>query len=261
MKIYYRISNKSYPKIKLPGATKEFCLINFLEVFPKDSITVICDNCSKETIKMVSDKKVDHVITELSNAGALNWALNQALSLEDETIVYFVEDDYIHDVNSKIILQEGMPLADYLTLYDHPDKYQSEYNSGEVSVVKRTNNSHWRETISTCMTFATLAKNIKRDIDVWRKYTQSTHPHDHQIFSELKAQGRNLILSIPGRAFHCDLTYYMQKNITNLIDQWVIDVLATQLTQNMSWDIFNQTESFKGLNKLFMLDCLQKNPD
>ena len=42
-----------------------------------------------------------------------------------DTILYFVEDDYLHLPGWLDVLLEGfsIPEADYVTLYDHKDKY------------------------------------------------------------------------------------------------------------------------------------------
>ena len=53
-----------------------------------------------------------------------NMALDLALKQTECEGVYFVEDDYLHHPRSYEILIEGLELgADYITLYDHPDKY------------------------------------------------------------------------------------------------------------------------------------------
>ena len=45
--------------------------------------------------------------------------------MHDQTIVYFLEDDYLHRAGWADILLEAFTLdqADYVTLFDHQDKY------------------------------------------------------------------------------------------------------------------------------------------
>lgn len=51
----------------------------------------------------------------------------EKLDLAPQTILYFVEDDYLHREGWIDVLLEGfqVPGADYVTLYDHRDKYLS----------------------------------------------------------------------------------------------------------------------------------------
>jgi hypothetical protein len=49
LKIYYRISEAGYNKIKPPYINNENCLRNFVKHFDPSSITVIADNIGEET--------------------------------------------------------------------------------------------------------------------------------------------------------------------------------------------------------------------
>lgn len=200
MKLYYRISDSSYNKPKLIGATKKACLINFVKCFHKVifngptyhsnklPLTIIADNCNEETLDFLNQLDMPVIRTNYGNAGSLIHSLKIAISesLVDEEIVYFCEDDYLHLPKSPLLLEEGIKRSDYITLYDHPDKYRFEYSGGEFSKVIKTNSSHWRYTVSTCMTFGTTIGKLKEDISIWEKHTEGSHPHDHHIFSELK---------------------------------------------------------------------------
>lgn len=246
MKLYYRISDNSYKKQKLIGATKEACFQNFIKAFcgiiysnfskfphyvPKSEIPikVILDNCVSETEDMVHVSGMPCEKTQLGNAGSLRYALEQAMEGDDNDIIYFCEDDYLHLDTAPKLIVEGMDRSDYVTLYDHPDKYTAQYNGGEFSKVIKTESSHWRYTISTCMTFATTVKTLKEDIDVWRKYTDGSHPHDHKIFTELsKEKRRRLAVCIPGAACHTDLEY--SGRISRMtIEPWAIDMMIQRL--------------------------------
>ena len=124
MKIIYRISDSGYNKVKPEYINNELCLKNFCNVFFKHiyDILVIADNCSDDTITMIK-KYIDPVnIIKVSvghGAGTFNLALDKALEYDDETIVYFVENDYLHKQNSPRIIIEGLQLGySYVSLYE-----------------------------------------------------------------------------------------------------------------------------------------------
>ena len=95
------------------------------------------------------------IITKKCGSGAASFtsALDFASTLDCESF-YFVEDDYIHKKNWVNVLKEGLSLgADYVTLYDHPDKYDvSMYNQSSMLLLSPS--SHWKITPSTTDTFA-----------------------------------------------------------------------------------------------------------
>lgn len=127
-----------------------------------------------------------------------------ALDLHPDTIIYFLEDDYLHKNGWVDVLFEGFSLdADYVTLYDHRDKYL--HYPKLFSKIFITPTCHWRTTPSTtntyAMRFATLLKDLKahQRFSMARKVTA-----DHNKFLFLGKKGRVLISSVPGWATHCD---------------------------------------------------------
>lgn len=252
---YYRISSSSYKKNKLPGTSKEVCLRNFLEIFPpkQHPFTILADNCDESTLSMVES----HVPiflgneihkTSLGNSGAFRHAVDLALERPDNEIVYFVEDDYLHLSSSDPYfpsipardLEEGLLRADYVTLFDHPDKYLSEYDNGEITKVYRTLHSHWKHSISTTMTFATRVRTIREDYEIWMRYTEDTHPKDHLIFLELREKERMLGVRIPGSACHVDLTYPdtrhsmdAGKNRNAFMEPWIFPLIEEMMAEKM----------------------------
>jgi hypothetical protein len=276
MHIFYRISDKSYDKPKLIGANKEVCFLNFCNVFaevifgstevPPDSgwacpMRIIADRCERKTNKMLAETGIPVTFTDKGNAGSLRFALEAAIEeCPEQELIYFVEDDYLHLSKAPGLLEEGIRRGDYVTLYDHPDKYTRHYNMGEYSKVIKTASSHWRYTASTCMTFATTVGTLKDDLDVWKKYTDESHPHDHHIFTELGKKGRKLAVSIPGAACHTDLWYSGQMKQV-LIDQWAIEMMIEQLEGGLSPDGLSMLKEKKGWERLVMLDALRQNQD
>ena len=101
MKIIYRISDTGYKKEKPDYINNESCLRNFCNIFYEyiNDIHVIADNCSDDTINMITNYINPDNIETVSighGAGTFNLALDKALHWNDDEIVYFVENDYLH---------------------------------------------------------------------------------------------------------------------------------------------------------------------
>ncbi|MDE3055224.1 MAG: hypothetical protein KGI80_00790 [Verrucomicrobiota bacterium] len=125
------------------------------------------------------------------------------LSLDPETILYFVEDDYFHRPGWLDLLLEGfsLPKADYITLYDHPDKYLLP----QQSEVFTTDSCHWRTTPSTTNTFAVRLQTLLADLPIHRKFSLNCDiSQDHKKFLALGKKGRTLLSSIPGGSTHAE---------------------------------------------------------
>ena len=221
VKVYYRLSDHGYQKVKPDYIDNEKCLNNFLRNFMEfkntdlvfsDDITIIADNVGDETFDWLSSKKINVERTQLgSGAQSFNYVLDKAVKLDDDTIVYFIEDDYLHLPNSRKILIEGISLgADYVSLYDHPDKYINGNqggnpfveDGGEVTKVFRSESCHWKLTNSTTMTFASRVKTLKEDLGIMKTWTIGTYPDDFKMFLELRDNGRTLITPLPGYSTH-----------------------------------------------------------
>lgn len=220
----YRISDGGYKKDKLPFADKFYCLENYLRVFGTDGLIIFADNCRPETMEKLYAYNVD---VRSSNIGssAQSWKMVAQYALNhfsDSDYLYFLEDDYLHKPGAKQILLEGLQIGDYVTLYDHPDKYIDKAkggnplvsNGGEATRVMLTNSCHWKQTNSTTMTFATQLATLRADWDIWDKYTRGTHPHDNMIFYHLQGlkklkfklfgKRRILINPLPGYSTHVE---------------------------------------------------------
>jgi hypothetical protein len=216
MKIIYRISDAGYNKIKPAYIDNESCLKNFCNVFFDHihDILIIADNCSDATIDMINRYIDPSSIIKVSvghGAGTFNLALDKALMYNDDEIVYFVENDYLHKQGSLEILKQGFELgASFVALYDHPDKYLDPSLGGnpyceggaEDTRVYLTDSCHWKITNSTTMTFASKVSTLKRTESTLRKHTIGSHPNDFNMFLDLRKQGELLISSIPGYATH-----------------------------------------------------------
>jgi hypothetical protein len=236
MKIIYRISDIGYNKIKPDYINNENCLKNFVSVFSNKDLHIITDNCSESTLKMIMKYVHPNAITTVSighGAGTFNLALDMALKWDDDEIVYFVENDYIHLLGSPQILEEGFKLgAPYMTLYLHPDKFIPPFQGGNPEVsqdggyptkIFRGETQLFGMFNSTTMTFAAKVKTLKEDENILREYTSGTHPNDFHMFLELRDKGNALLCPLNTFSTHGETAWlaplYKVKQ-ENLVDEW-----------------------------------------
>ena len=258
LRLIYRISDASYAKPKLPGTDKATCFLNFCRVFCDRDVTILADRCSAETLAWLRGFGHDLRETNSGNAGSFATAMMVAADFAEDDIVYFVEDDYLHRDGAEPLLADGLRMAEYVTLYDHPDKYTKHYGNGEVSQVRRTRLSHWRYTQSTCMTFATRVGTLLADWEVWAGHLAGVdHPPDHTIFTALRDKGRKLIQPVPGYACHTDLTFSGHMREV-LIDPWALELSCANLEHGMSGEKLQLCSGLTGWERLKMLEAISK---
>ena len=151
-------------------------------------------------------------VREGSEAGAFLRLIDHiaSLNLDPETIVYIVEDDYMHREGWVDILVEGftVPEVSYVTLYDHNDKYFYSMYDTLQSKLFHTKSCHWRVTPSTTNTYAMKYKTLMRDLDLHRQFSlNTTVTADHWKFCALGEAGKFLISPIPGWSTHLEPEY------------------------------------------------------
>jgi len=176
------------------------------------SLTVIFDG--DPGTHFVSKRGVPIINAHLgSDSKSFSFMLDhvKSLDLSPEEIVYFVEDDYLHKPGFSKILEQGFQTgADYVTLYDHGDKYQPGYFQmhapGFPLQMVTTESTHWRTTPSTTNTYAMKFKTLLTDFDIHKKSCSGPGitTDDHNKFLELWKRGRSLISCVPGYSTHCD---------------------------------------------------------
>jgi hypothetical protein len=234
MQVYYRISDTPAYRVKekARGVNNENCLNNFIRNFRPDRMHIVADAVNADTQAMLSKKALRHNFetTFLQNrSGSLTfgYVLDLAIRHNEDDILYFVEDDFLHLPGSKELLIEAFREtgADYVTLYDHPDKYINRKEGGPNPFVKHggektrvivTSSAHWKETNSTVFTFAVRVSTLREDEKQWRRCIRRKVPDDFLVFSRLgKARffyrpfgkKRTLIHPIPARATHGELEF------------------------------------------------------
>lgn len=214
--VYYRICDHGYAKNKPYYITKENCLANAVSQFPISEVEwhVLADNVSDETYTMILKYLPAECVKRVcvgSGAGTFRMVYDEALAQEDNALIYFLEDDYLHLNGSLKLLKTvaASGCSDYITLYDHPDKYSDKsqnpfvYGGGEKSKVLYIGNHHWKETNSTTMTFAAFVSTLKKDKNFFGRWTSTKHPFDFYIFTELlRCANRVLLSPIPSMSTH-----------------------------------------------------------
>jgi hypothetical protein len=140
----------------------------------------------------------------------VNYICAQELTGGD-SIVYMLEDDYIHKAGWPTILREAFAagLADYVTMYDHPDKYDSRVYPSLDSKVFCTPSVHWRSTPSTTNTYAVKLGFLKKNKDTHLRFSEGVEvTRDHAKFLHLQGElGQRLMSSIPAYSTHVETAY------------------------------------------------------
>lgn len=205
-------SSISQHKERFEGFSRQACHRNFLDTMneAKAHVTYFLDTAhgSVENHFLAGSEGVVETRAG-SEAQAFLDLLDyvEKLDLHPGTILYFVEDDYLHKGGWLDVLREGfeIPGVDYVTLYDHKDKYFFPSYKKLTSKIFATASCHWRQTPSTTNTFAVLYKTLMRDLAVHRKFSKGRKiSADHDKFCCLQRKGALLVSALPGWSTHCE---------------------------------------------------------
>jgi hypothetical protein len=231
--VFYRISDltqktasgEAFDKKRPSWWSKEKSFLNFVNVYGTEHLFVIADAVGDSTKKWLRSKvPVSQIIHTDYKSGAFSFlfAARLASKLPGNSKILFAEDDYVWCSDSKQCLLEALDIADYATPYDHLDKYQNAgtvhdngcvgnpliSDNSEVTRLYVTESCHLKVTNSTTVTFATKAKTVKADLDLFEKYCSSGFPRDFELFRELITErSRKLVSTVPARATHCESAY------------------------------------------------------
>lgn len=210
-------SEASAHKQRYCSFDKELCLQNLLDTVNdcKIEMTFILDTFHPCQNPHFIHKQTRFPVIEMkggTETASFLWMLDYVASqkFSAQTIIYFLEDDYIHKPDWCKILRESftLPGVDYVTLYDHKDKYfLPEYQDLSAKIF-HTNSCHWRSTPSTTNTYAMRYKTLMRDIEIHKSFSLHRNvSDDHGKFLKLQSQGAILVSAIPGWATHAEPKY------------------------------------------------------
>lgn len=226
--IYYRLSNNEKQESRPKFYSKELCFYSLksaLSLISKDKyiLNVVYDGIINESYNFLKSEKIDNVHF-LNNSMSCWYTYEKSLNNKLQDIIYYVEDDYLHTKDSiKKLLEvfDTLPVASYVTLYDHPVRYMPNFVGGpdiksDKSYLWITQTHHWRQQESTCMTFAAKVSSLRRDYKLFEKYVKNTKvPKDRDLFRSIQGlsgyeDGSNydiLIGAVPSLATHCHIPW------------------------------------------------------
>ncbi len=209
---YY--SDVSAHKKRPSGFSHQRCVENLIETLDEKEafLTVLLDTARKENELHFVFKQTKTPIIEISEGTETGSFLQLLKHVEDqkfdpETVLYFVEDDYLHRPGWVSVLKEAFSLeeASYVTLYDHKDKYLLPQYENLSSRLFYTKTTHWRTTPSTTNTYAMKWKTLKKDMAIHRSFSEGRMiTADHDKFCKLSEEGGRLLSAIPGWSAHMD---------------------------------------------------------
>ena len=194
------------------GFSKELVFLNLMNT--KDintNITVLYDgNLENHWINNYNVKvlQFDGGNGDKSFMYQVNYIKDQ--NYTDDTIVYILEDDYLHKKGWPQILREGFGAIqpstlkfDYITLYDHRDKYFYDMYTYLVSKIGISESVHWRTIPSTTNTFAMLYSTFMNDYKIHDAFKNN----DNDKFLYLGKAGRFIGSCMPAYSTHCHIRY------------------------------------------------------
>lgn len=193
-------SDASKNKFRPPGFSRPDLFQDLLNKakFSFQDIHVMLD-CPEDKNHFVEDSDVSvHKFQGGSERASFLFCLEfvKSRSWDAEDIIVFLEDDYRVSEGWDFYVKDGLKFADYVSLYDHPDKYSLSYQDLNVKLYKGA--CHWRTTPSTTNSYACKLKTLLADFDTHAKYSLGHGvTNDHFKFLNLWQDGRTLVTSIP----------------------------------------------------------------
>jgi hypothetical protein len=146
---------------------------------------------------------------ELHNSGRNNflrsWEYAKSIALKENSekdLFYFLENDYLHVqgwVDKVFELFDTYSNLNYISLYDHNDKYFLPMYDNLTSKIFTTPTHHWRTTPSTCGTHIVDRKTFLEDYDI---PFQIVGDHNKWLWLN-QNKSRSVLTPIPGLSTHC----------------------------------------------------------
>lgn len=203
---HYNIEGSDY-KNRPEWFDFEKCFINLLNTIEGKNVDlhlIMDGNIENNFVKKYQDKYILHTIDAKSDQVSFweTWKIAKETLIEEKDLVYFLENDYLHVENwvDKITeLFSTFQGLNYVSLYDHNDKYFLPMYDDLVSKIFVSSTHHWRTTPSTCGSFVISKQIFEEDYN-----EHTTISGDHNKFLYLTSnKNRFVITPTPGLSTHC----------------------------------------------------------
>ena len=209
MKVIYRMcdiasTNASSIYWDNKFALNSICLKSFVEAF-KDvnpKVYMICDRCPDFYSSFVRTIVPFDMEVEFTQSGIRENAVHQYDYVKDDDIYYFLECDYLHLPDSGVKMVEASQVFDFISPYDHPDKYKKGMIPEKVEY-DSVYGYQWRTTDSTTSTFMARGSKVKEQMELFRSYGWD----DHKRWLDLGTKGYKLWTPLPSLATHMCADY------------------------------------------------------
>lgn len=187
----------------------EKCFVNLLNTIEEKNVelhVVMDGKIENNWIKKYQDKYTAHETGKRVGPMTAVYMMEVIYSLRntmgEKDLIYYLENDYLHIngwVDKILEIFQTFDNLDYISLYDHNDKYFYPMYDDLVSKIFVTKTHHWRTTPSTCGSFVISKKLFEQDYDIL-----STMEGDHNKFLWLNENRNRFVLTpIPGLSTHC----------------------------------------------------------
>jgi len=196
----------------------EACFRNLLSTISSDAmsdrvqITIVYDGTPDDFIDDFSSKyyaykdhgiKLQFIIGGSDmNSFKITLYMMRIAEMPKDDLVYILENDYMHYPGwvSKVFEMSNSNVAwDYLSLYDHRDKYDSPMYAPLMTKLFYSQSHHWRIAPSTCASFIMSKNIIDADYEIL-----SSGMTDYYFFGKLIGENKRVLLTpVPGLATHC----------------------------------------------------------
>jgi hypothetical protein len=204
LKVIYRMSDISSTNASPiywdnKFALNKLCLRSFVEAFKdvRPEVIMICDRCPDFYETFVKQYVPFPMTIEFTNSGVRENAVHQYDYVTDDDYYLFQECDYLYlpDTGKKMI--EACDVFDYISPYDHPDKYKEGMIPKEHEIIL-LGNQHWRSTDSTTSTFMGRGDMVRKNLDLFKQWGWE----DHKRWLDFGSKGFKLWTPIPSIATH-----------------------------------------------------------
>lgn len=140
------------------------------------------------------------------NSYVYAWNYAKTLDMKENDLIFLAENDYVFAkgwADKVLELFSYYNNIDYVSLYDHPDKYNMEIYPNLSTYLFVTKTHHWRTVPSTTGSIIFGSRILKEDFEL-----HTTNPSDRDRGMILTGTRlRNILSPVPSLSTHCETDY------------------------------------------------------